>query len=38
MDNISQNNFDDLFREGSEKVEFEYREDAWAALDERLEE
>lgn len=38
MDNLSQNNFDDLFREGSEKVEFEYREDAWAALDERLEE
>ena len=38
MDNLSEHNFDDLFREGSEKVEFEYREDAWAALDERLEE
>ena len=38
MDNLSEHKFDDLFREGSEKVEFEYREDAWAALDERLEE
>jgi hypothetical protein len=38
MDNLSEHKFDDLFREGSEKVEFEYREDAWAALDERLDE
>jgi len=38
MDNLSEHKFDDLFREGSENVEFEYREDAWAALDERLEE
>jgi len=38
MDNLSQDNFDDLFRESSEKVDFEYREDAWTALDGMLEE
>ena len=36
MDNLSQHNLDNLFRESSEMTEFEYRPDAWAALDEQL--
>lgn len=37
MDNLTNDNLDDLFREGSEQVDFPFREDAWAAMDEMLE-
>ena len=36
MDKLSPNNLDALFRESSEQAEFEYRPEAWAAPDERL--
>lgn len=36
MDNFNEDNLDALFQEGSERYDFPYREDAWASMDNML--
>lgn len=36
MDDLNKQKLDELFQEGSERYDFTYREDAWASMDEML--